>query len=590
MPQTRTIKPTVRVRQIHLPALIGFLVVIAAATVLVASQPVTSPWWIYADADGTYSGSALSILAGHGTDYFDHPGLPEQELLAVSFGVASLAHGGPTQSWAADEMIHLDRARPIFRGWAITFFIGGAALAFFLLKRLLGHWTWGTAGGLLWLAQPDLTDSIQIRPDVLLAALALVVGFFAVRALERRSPLSLILAAVVLGFTLMVKLHSVALLATLLIASVLGYPGDGWPGRLRVELRDWLSRHRVSLGLLTGVWVALALAFNLRSPTPQFGLHRMGYLLIAVIAVLAYLAVSVVVRIWIRSRLTRRIADPLFAVLALAIAFGMFISVGLLLGDGLSAVQRMVETLEGGGVNAGITPFKGLTLTLFNLFPLRQASGVFVLAGIATIWGVRQRNAWPAVWFAGAAVAGVMATARLGGLRYFALPYVLTIPPCLWLFRRRLRPAAPVLVWILVAYVLFPTFQFDGSAATSANGQEAGAASMIRVADRVLKPGEVALVPDQFPLPDDRWTGLVENFTPWHPNYPYRFIDDEPGAPELIQSQHLHLRYFIGQQALTLTKPGPFKLASGVYQARPVPGSIDPAGVAAVELVSGPGI
>lgn len=545
---------------------------------------------MYADADGAYSGSALSILAGHGTDYLDHPGLPEQELLALSFGVASLPHGGPTQSWAADEMIHLDRARLIFRGWAITFFIGGAALAFFLLKRLLGHWTWGTAGGLLWLAQPDLTDSIQIRPDVLLAALSLVVGFFAVRALERRSALSLIFAAVVLGFTLMVKLHSVALLATLLVASVVGYPGEGWPTRLRTELRDWLSRHRLFLGVLTVVWLALALFLNLRNPAPEFGFQRTRFIVFATLVVLSYLAVSLAVHAWIRSRSTRRLLDPLFAMLALAIAFGMLISVGLLLGDGLTAVQTIAVTLEGKGVNTGLTPFNGLTLSLFEGFPLRQASVVFVIAGIATLWGIRQRNAWPAVWLAGAGIAGVMATARLGGLRYFALPYVLSIPPCLWLFRRRLRSAAPLLVWVLVAYVLFPTFQHDGSASTFAEGQEAGAAAVMRVADRVLKPGEVALVPDQFPLPDDRWTSLVQNFTLWHPAYPYRFIDDYPGAPGLIESEHLHLRYFIGQQALSLTKPGPFTLTSGVYQARPVPGSIDKAGVAAVELISGPGI
>ena len=93
--------------------------------------------------------------------------------MAVVFGVISLPHGGPSDAWVEGEMLHLDRTRPVFRGFAILFFVGGAALAFFLLARLLGHWTWGVAGGLLWLAQPELTDLIQIRPDVLLAALAL---------------------------------------------------------------------------------------------------------------------------------------------------------------------------------------------------------------------------------------------------------------------------------------------------------------------------------------------------------------------------------------------------------------------------------
>jgi hypothetical protein len=569
---------------------VGLLAVIAAAAILVSRQPVTSPWWMYADADGAYSGSALSILAGHGTFYLDHPGLPEQELLAVSFGAVSLAHGGPTQSWAGGEMLHLDRARPIFRGWAITFFIGGAILAFFLLSRMLGHWTWGTAGGLLWLAQPDLSDSIQIRPDVLLAGLSLIVGFFAVRAFERRSPLSLVFAAVVLGFTLLVKLHSVALLATLLVASILGYPGEGWPTRLRSELREWLSRHRRAVVIPGCLWIGLAIALNLRSPAPHLGLHRLRLVLVFGAFVLAYLGVSLLMHRWTANKAARRVLDPLFVVLALAIGVGMFISVGLLLGDGLTAIQTIVKTLEGGGVNTGIKPFNGLSFSLFKSFPLRQASVVFILAGIATLWGIRRRNAWPAIWFAGASIAAVMAMARLGGLRYFAFPYVVAIPPCLWLFRRRLKESAPLAVWVLVAFVLVPTFQNSGDAQASAKGQEQASAAAIRVANKILKPGEVALVQDQFPLPDDRWTSLVEDYTPWHPAYPYRFIDDTSEAPALIESLHVRLRYFIGQQALTLTKPGLFTLASGVYRARPVPDSVDKSGIAAVELLSGPGI
>ncbi|HEY2543297.1 MAG TPA: hypothetical protein VGH92_09625, partial [Gaiellaceae bacterium] len=160
----------------------------AAAVALVAAQPVTGPWWINADADATYSASALNIVSGDHSRYFDHPGLPNQEVLAITFGAVSLADGGPTRKWAQDEMVHLDRARPVFRGWAIAFFIGGAMLVYLLLSRLLGHWTWGLAGGLLWLAQPDTTDAIQIRPDVLLCAVLLSTGYVVVRAWQRQSP------------------------------------------------------------------------------------------------------------------------------------------------------------------------------------------------------------------------------------------------------------------------------------------------------------------------------------------------------------------------------------------------------------------
>jgi hypothetical protein len=135
-----------RLRRIHAPALIGFLVVIVAASVLVARQPVSAPWWLNADADATYSSSGLEILTGSHTDYLDHPGFPEQELLAVTFGAVSLAHGGPTRAWAADEMLHLDRARPVFRGWAIAFFIGGAAMAFFIVVAALPPLNMGRSG------------------------------------------------------------------------------------------------------------------------------------------------------------------------------------------------------------------------------------------------------------------------------------------------------------------------------------------------------------------------------------------------------------------------------------------------------------
>ena len=570
-----------RLRSIRLAPLIGFLVVIAAAGVLVARQPVSAPWWVNGDADATYAASALSILAGHRTNLIDHPGLPEQELLAVSFGAASLTDGGPTESWAADEMLHLDRARPIYRGWAIAFFVGGAGLAFLLLTRLLGHWTWGAAAGLLWLAQPGLTDSIQIRPDVVLAGLALVAGFLATRAFERRSALWLVFAAVVTGFALMVKLPAVALLVSLLLARVFGYPAAGWPTHLRHELRDWLVRHRLSVGITAGLWLALAIALNARAPTPHPAPLGLLALLAAGIGVLGYLAAGLFLRGRTQNRVALRLIDPLFAVIVVAVAIGVFIPGGLLVGDWLRSLRAFASTLAGGNVNQGVTPF-GTSLSILKAFPLRQALVLFVVAGAATIWGVRRRNAWPAIWFAAAAVAGVMAAARLAPTRYFALPYVLSIPPALWVFRRRARAATPLLVWVLVAYIVVPTFQNSREDARFAHAQEALAVSITRTADGLLKPGEAALVPNDSPLPDARWWELVETFTSWHPAYPYRFIDETGPVAAVAEAHHLRVRYYIGP--LASASAGPLNLVSGVYDARPVPGS---PGV--VELLAGPG-
>ena len=59
---------------------------LAAAGVIVAAQPVRSPWWTYADADASYSGSGLDLIGGVTIRYLDHPGLPLEELAAVAFG------------------------------------------------------------------------------------------------------------------------------------------------------------------------------------------------------------------------------------------------------------------------------------------------------------------------------------------------------------------------------------------------------------------------------------------------------------------------------------------------------------------------
>ena len=570
----------------RLPAAAGLAVVLAAACVLVARQPVSSPWWIYSDADATYAGSALRIASGGHTEYLDHPGLVDQEILALSFAAASIPDGGPTRAWADREMLHLGRVIPITRGWAIFFFVGGAALAFFLVTRLLGHWTWGVAGGLLWLAQPDLSDSIQIRPDVLLAALALIVGFVAIQGVERRSPLAFVLAAVVLGFAIMVKLHAVALLALLLVAAVFGYPGADWPTRARNELGPWLDRHRFGIALALASWTALAVVVNVRAapslgPWPLRTLAELGFVLAD------YTLVALAVRRWMRNRLVRRVFDPFFSLLALAVAVGIFVPIGLLVDDGMRALGSISNTLTGRGVSSGVPAFSE-PASIFTAFPLRQALVVFGLAGVATLWGLHRRSPWPAVWFAGALATGVMAAARLGYVRYFALPYVLSIPAALWLFRGWTRRAAPLLVWVLVGYVLVPTFQHSGDNASAAQGIEQLSEAATRLGDQVLKPGEAALVPDQFPLADVRWLSLGA-FTVSPPAYPFRFVDDWGPAVAAARQDHLRLRYFIGPQAVPVTSPTSLTLNSGTYRVRPLPrapGSLDGLGV--VEIVSGP--
>src|SRR5207244_10957822 len=147
---------------------------VAASLTLVLAQPLGSPWWTYADADAAYAASSLDELAGYPVRYLDHPGLPLEELGTLAFGAEELVQqttGGvhSRRQFVDRQLLHLDRARPVFRGLAVAIFLLGGILWCLLLARLLGHWTWGLAGGLLWIAAPGLWPmSIQFRPDVLL--------------------------------------------------------------------------------------------------------------------------------------------------------------------------------------------------------------------------------------------------------------------------------------------------------------------------------------------------------------------------------------------------------------------------------------
>ena len=106
--------------------------------------------------------------------------------------------------------------------------------------------------------------------------------------------------------------------------------------------------------------------------------------------------------------------------------------------DGIRALGATRATLSGGGVNAGVKPFD-LDGIDFGAWPLREALLVFAIAGAAAVVGLWKRQLVPVLWFLGAAVLAVMASARLGVTRYYAPPFVVSIPPALWLLRR-LRP------------------------------------------------------------------------------------------------------------------------------------------------------
>lgn len=572
-------------------AIAPLAVVVAAAAAIVAAQPVTGPWWINADADATYSASALNIISGNYSRYFDHPGLPTQEVLALTFGTVSLAHGGPTRAWATDEMLNLDRARAVFRGWAIVFFIGGAALAFLLLSRLLGHWGWGVAGGLLWIAQPDLTDSIQIRPDVLLCALLLLAGYAITRGWERRSAGSYALAAAIAGVALMTKLHAIGIVPMLLLATVLAYPGEEWRRSLGTEGRAFVARHRLGVLAAGALWAVCFFLLNRhRLKITTAGMDA-GLLGLIAFAIFDYWLATVIVRKLVRSRLARRIFDPFYLMLAGAFGIGIVLPLALVLTYSPWILSLTFQTMVGNNVNSGIKPF-ALSASQFTSFPLLEAMIVLAVAAAGAVVGLTRRNAFPVLWFVGAATTTAMAMARSGELRYYAPGYVLAIPAALWFFRQLRAPLAPALAAACVVGVLVPTFVHSGDAADQAVAVEQQARAAGALADKLLKPGEVALVPNYyFGDPDTRWWGLVHQYVYSPPDYPYRFAADDPLAIQTVTGQGDRVRYFIGSAALGITKREPLTLASGTYEAEPVPGGDEYSsiGIGAVELVSGPG-
>ncbi len=157
-------------------------------------------------------------------------------MTALTFGVDALFEErslseAARKRYVDDKLLHLDSARGVFRGLAIAAYLLGAVLSFLLIGRLLGHWTWGFAAGILWLAAPGLVAmSIQLRPDVLLAVLCLVFAYAVGRALQTRDPLQYVLAGMFAGLAVMTKLHALGLVAPLLVATFWRPPTGGWQG------------------------------------------------------------------------------------------------------------------------------------------------------------------------------------------------------------------------------------------------------------------------------------------------------------------------------------------------------------------------
>jgi hypothetical protein len=569
---------------------LGLAAVVAWAAFLVAHQPVTSPWWWFADADGSYAGTALNLTyANSHARYLDHPGLPMHELLAASFEAERLGRrlagdGVSESAFFAEKMLDLDSARPLYRGWAIVFYLAGAAVSFFAAARLLGHWGWGVAGGILWTAAPGLVAmSIQYRPDVPLGVLTVGVAYLIAMAAETRSPTRYLAAAAALGFAVTVKLHAAGLVVPLALAVLWRPPEGDWWQRARADLVAFAQRRWALVAAAALVWLLLVATFTRPrvpfSPTDA----QWSILLAAVVLIAAYLGASIAVQRVEALRLVRPLFRPFYGAVAVAAFLGIALPASIVLDDGLQMLVVIARGLTGGGINKEIAPFSA-PLDQFADFPLREAAVVFVLSGAAAVLGAFRREPLPVLLFTGAVVLAVMAQARLAATHYFAPAYLVSVPAALWLVRERARGlVGPVLAALLVAVVVLPQFRERRAAEITLSSFAAREAPALRLVEQRLQPGEVGLVPSYWPHPDSRYFEVVHIYVEHTPDRPYRFLPDTPRAAAFAAEHGLHPRYFVGPGATTVASTGPLALVTGTYRARRLPGVDD-----AVELVSGP--
>ncbi len=562
----------------------GLAITLAAAAALVAQQPLTSSWARYADADAAYAGSGISIAAGERTKYLDHPGLPLQQLFAVTFDADYLTHKvtGDSRSlraYAGDTMLHLDRMRALFRGWAVLFYLAGAVAAFFVTARLLGSALLATAAGLAWLAAPGLGPmSIQYRPDVLLAALCLLVAYLIASGGERSSAARLGLAALLLGFTLTVKIHAAGLVFPLALAAVVRHPAAGWWPPLRDRAVAVASRRRLWLAAAAVVWLGLIAALNVAAW--PFGPAPAQRVLVAEIVAalgLYWLGAAAALRVR-RARWARRLLDPFYGFLATALAAGIALPLTLSISDAGLVLQAMKNSLEGNGVNKDVPLFHWARLNI-EAVPRERLLLLAAFAVATVVLAARRRRFWPVALLLGAGMLTLMAIGREAPSHYYAPGFVVALPVALWLFAEttrwlRLVPAAGAAALAVGALWTPATFQERGTECAS---------SAEKVA-RLLQPGEVALAAPHLQIPDFLYQSIVKVYVNFVPELPIRFLSLTSDGIATAARRGLHPRYVVGPIAAGVRSPTTLRLGElGERRVRPV---YRDDGCGAVELVT----
>ena len=390
---------------------VGATLAVLAAAVMVWQQPMRASWWSFADPDGAYVGSSLNILLGNHTNYLDHPGLPTQDALALGFGAEYLVRSATgeaesRQAFADAEMLDLDSARWLYRGWAIALFLGATLLVYLVLTRLLGHWTWGLAGSLAFVSAPGLgAVSFLLRPDAAMSALCLAIGYFVVTGFSKASTLRYAAASALLGLAMTVKLTAIGMAVPLVVAAAWRPPERESLGRTVAPIGAWARRNALWLLPTVVFWLGLCWLFNReRLPIVQTDDQR------AILVTGATFLVGYTLFAYVAERFRIAWADRIFrlayAWILLAFVAGMFVPASLVLDDGVQMLVAIKESLTGQRVNADIEPFESFTLDSLRTWPLNAMVVVVVLGAAAGALGVVRREYWPSLLALGSFVLG----------------------------------------------------------------------------------------------------------------------------------------------------------------------------------------
>jgi hypothetical protein len=517
------VRPVSR-RARHAAALLALAV---TAGFLLAAQPLRSAWWTGHDFDTVYAASALTLFRGDRSTFYDHPGVPLQELLAAALTVDwAVSDPGTSRDALADRYLSdLDRMRPYLRVFGALLFVGSALIAYAAVAWSARSVLAGFLAGLVLLASPDATVwAAVVKPDPLLAALSVAAVALLVEGARRRAGALYLAAAALIGFAVTVKVHALGLLAPYGVAVLV------WPPRSSgvEEIREFERRHRRTLAVSAAVFAAVALVLNALSALPAA--RPLALLVAAVIALAAAFGAA-----WYVARGTRlRPWVELAAGTAAAGLAGAVVPNLLYASLPAPTLRGLAVTASGRGVEASssfASPFDVLS----------PWSALFLLAAVGLVLALRSGD-WPALlWAVGVGAMGGLALLRYGSIHYYTAAVALLAP----LAAPALRPLAraPALLAVVFLVALYHPLELQVDEARDRGTIAEATERANEWVEARLQPGEVALT--YLEADDARTFALVRQYAPSTPPRRYRFLPATARGVEYAAENGLDVRYVI---------------------------------------------